>query len=112
MCWVFGSDVTHGVDVFCLMCYSGQEPKVKGNLEVPSPMGTSEKEPGSPSPADPKSHGKGPEATSVLGRREAASSSELAWCRNNYCMAEEAGRSTEQVAGVQTGTEEMLRASL
>lgn len=60
----------------------------------------------------PKRDGKGPETTSVPGGREAVSSSGLARYRNNFWMAEEAGRSTEQVAGVQTGTEETLRASL
>lgn len=46
------------------------------------------------------------------GRKEAPSSPELLWCWNNLCTAEEVGRSTDQVAGVQMGTGEMLRASL
>ena len=50
MCWVLGSDVRQGVDIIGLMCSSGQEPKVRSNPQVPSPMGTRERELGSAQP--------------------------------------------------------------
>lgn len=50
MCWVLGSDVTQAVYIICLMCSSSQEPKVKSNPQVPSPLGTSEREPGNAQP--------------------------------------------------------------
>lgn len=88
-----------GVDITCLLSL---EPKLKSNCQVTSLMGTREQN-------NPKQHRKGLEAMSVPGRREGPSSSELLW---NNCTAEEVGRSTDQVAGVQMGTGEMLRASL
>lgn len=90
------------MDITCLLSL---EPKLKSNCQVPSLMGTREQN-------NSKQHRKGLEAMSGPGRREARSSSELLWCWNNLCTAEEVGRSTDQVAGVQMGTGEMLRASL
>lgn len=92
--------VRQGVDITCLLCL---EPKLKRNCQMPSLMGTRN---------NPKQCRKGLEATSVPGRREAPSSSELLWCWNNLSTAEEVGSNTDQVAGVQIGTGEMLRASL
>lgn len=107
MCWVSGSGGHHLPDVL-------QRAGAEGQEQTPGALTDGYQQSGahSPNPADPKWHSKGTEDTSVLDWREAASSSQQEWCWNNFCMAEEAGRSTEQVAVVQMGTEEMLRASL